>query len=117
MTQQTLSILTISNLALLLILPVLYVLYWNTHPLFNGLYIFNVCVVWLKLISYHQVYSDVRYHIKKAKKLTGKKNVSLEDLPEHFGLPKQVSQDVLKYPNNLTLKQMCVFIFLPTLCF
>lgn len=74
---------------LLAVLPIFFVTWFDTHPLFNVLYIMCTCCVWLKGISYHHVMFDVRLHSEKVKKLS-KKNpiVTYNDLPKDFGLTR-----------------------------
>ena len=105
------------NLTLLLILPVAFVWYFDTNPLFNVLYILNVCIVWLKLVSYHHVWNDVRFHLEKARAMSKKESLRVEDLPEEFGLTKSVAEQVLQYPENISFWRLIQFNILPTLCF
>lgn len=97
-----------------------YVYYFDTHVLFNCAYILNVCIVWFKLISYHHVLNDVRFHLRKAREvanLKDDKKLTAENFPTSFGLTKVVVTEVLKYPENITLKQLLLFQILPTLTF
>jgi len=60
------------NVVFLTVAPVVYIWTMKTHVLFNCIYILNVCIVWFKLISYHHVLNDVRYHIFQARKFSKK---------------------------------------------
>lgn len=94
------------NMFLLAALPVCFVTWFDTNPLFNVLYIMCTCCVWLKGISYHHVLFDVRLHSEKIRDM-GKKETSIatyDDLPHDFGLTRQVAEDVILYPSNLSLK-------------
>lgn len=100
------------NLIILTILPVIYVIYFDTHVLFNCAYILNVCIVWFKLISYHHVLNDVRFHLRKARevgKISQDKMLKTSDFPSSFGLTSVVVNEVLKYPQNITLKQLLLY--------
>lgn len=77
----------------------------------------NVCIVWFKLISYHHVLNDVRFHIHKAQAEKPNKSLTAKDFPSSFGLTTAVINEVLKYPSNITFKQLLLFQVLPTLTF
>ena len=95
------------NIAILMTLPVAFVIWMNTHPLFNSMYIFNVCIVWFKLISWHHVWNDVRHHLKIANERV--KHLTEKNFPKDFGFTHQTILDVLEYPRNLSLWHLFFF--------
>jgi len=68
----------------------------------------------LKLISFHHVYHDNRKLIRKLEVLQEE-----ELYPEVniLGLPKEVYQEALKYPNNLKLSHYIRYLVAPTCCY
>lgn len=88
---------------------------WNveSNPLMATLLMTLTCVNILKLISFHHVYHDVRYLVRR---------VSLTPEPENskynfFNLPTEIYNEALQYPKNLTFKRLLYFLVAPTCCY
>lgn len=86
--------------------------------------------IWfLKFVSYHHIWHDVRYHVSwihskldkkdyksKAKRLE-KKDDDLSKAAKDLNLPEPILKSVMEYPTNVSLVKVIVFCLLPTLNF
>jgi len=89
----------IVNLSLLLIFPVLYIYHRQPNPAGAFVAVWLYAIVFLKLVSY----SHINYRCRQ--NLLEKKDMKI------------LSKGPIIYPNNLTIKNLYYFIFVPTLCY
>ena len=70
--------------------------------------------LFLKLTSFHHVYSDNRYLIDR---ISNTKKESVKDFAAHFNIEKEKMALAASYPDNLRLGHFIRFIFAPTCCY
>ena len=105
--------LIVVNCVCLTIYP-LYVSYHvESHPLLASFLMMLTVTYLLKLISFHHVYHDVRYLVRRAEKVTEPENSKYNFL----NLPKEVYDVALEYPKNLTFSKFLHFVAAPTFCY
>ena|ERR1700733_14185240 len=85
----------------------------ESHPLMAAFLMMLNCTQMLKLISFHHVYHDVRYLVRRAKLTPEPQNSKYN----FFNLPKEVYNDALTYPKNLEFKRLLIFLIAPTCCY
>lgn len=126
----------ILNLLYVLAFPVYYIQTTSLNPLASSFYLMFSCIWMLKFWSYHHIWHDVRYHVIKANKLNqmkdtdmsfhqiktekahrGKISITKEKIGEQLDLPGNVVDEILKYPANVRLYDVWMFLYIPTLCF
>jgi hypothetical protein len=103
------------------------------------LYLLLACTWFLKFLSYHHIWHDVRYHVILAntpedtkdksktngdakikdldKRLKVDEKITEDELSKKLNLPKPIVRGILKYPTNVELKDILIFLLIPTLDF
>lgn len=85
----------------------------ESHPLAATFLMLFTCCYLLKLISYHHVYHDVRILVRRTQLTPEPENSKYN----FFNLPKEVYNEALQYPKNLTFKKLLIFLLAPTCCY
>ena len=104
---------------------------FNIFPIIRMLYLLFAAMWFLKLLSYHHIWHDVRHHVVLANKLDSEEsdvkrerttsyNASDVTLPRDrlsngLNIPQYLLDSVLKYPSNVTLYDVIIFLLIPTL--
>lgn len=90
----------------------------------------------LKFLSYHHIWHDVRYHVILAYKISSSKitkgdvkgieNIPAlrvdkkmieDDLLVKMNLPKPILKSIMDYPSNVSFRDLLLFLVIPTLDF
>jgi len=106
--------LIVSNMLLLLIYPIFVSFQVESPPLLAMYMTMVSTALLLKLISFHHVYHDNRILKRRFDKLGKTKDGADFNL---FNLPKEVYEEAIKYPNNLTLSHFVSYLISPTCCY
>jgi diacylglycerol O-acyltransferase 1 len=126
----------IVNMLYVLIYPVWRGHQFQFHPILRLLYMLSASTWLLKLLSYHHIWHDVRYHLvqiekekqifqkekskgkkKEKKKVSDEEYDTDDELADRLNMPHPILKSVHKYPSNISIKDMLIFILLPTLDF
>mmetsp|Transcript_5303 Transcript_5303/g.4486 ORF Transcript_5303/g.4486 Transcript_5303/m.4486 type:complete len:337 (-) Transcript_5303:35-1045(-) len=114
----------------ILIYPAWYGNKHEFHLLVKALPLLFACMWFLKFLSYHHIWHDVRFHVelskggatnsqkddvKNQKDLSSKTEIG--QIAKRLNLPKPILKSVLEYPNNVDFKSVLVFLLVPTLSF
>ncbi|CAF0732171.1 unnamed protein product [Didymodactylos carnosus] len=102
------------NLFMLLIFPVIYIEIRKPNPIGTFLAVSIYSIVFLKLISYIHINCLCRMQWINDNK--GKKTDIFEESLNDYVTEKS-STILVKYPDNLSLKDLYYFLFAPTLCY
>jgi diacylglycerol O-acyltransferase-1 len=104
LSERSLMILNILNIGSLLIIPISLVRSTNNNLASGIMVLILTVIVWMKLVSYCVVNRENRrlYFLKQTY------------YEEVLGIPKE---QLVTYPNNLTVKDMAYFLLAPTLCY
>ena len=114
----------------ILIYPAWYGFYYELHRMLRVLPLLYAWMWFLKFLSYHHVWHDVRYHqmlakIDSAKESKSSKKEDLKtdskkqaaEIAKKLNLPKAIMKSVVDYPNNVDFKSVWIFVLVPTLSF
>ncbi|CAF0819093.1 unnamed protein product [Rotaria sordida] len=93
----------ILNLSLILIYPVIYIHHRQPNPAGAFIAVCLYSIVFLKLVSYTHINYQCRIDLFK------KKQDQINSII--------ISEGLIIYPNNLTIKNLYYFLFAPTLCY
>lgn len=124
------------NLFSLILMPPYYVYKLNCHPIASSITLAFVSVLFLKLISYHQViywlrkdfrlkyrYNGGSYYryIKRQRSFSSNQLNNLNDLTKLDKISISgdliVEEKLISFPDNLNLKNIYYFVVVPTLCY
>eukprot|EP00057_Strongylocentrotus_purpuratus_P015273 XP_011669747.1 PREDICTED: diacylglycerol O-acyltransferase 1 [Strongylocentrotus purpuratus] len=139
--ERTMTVLVTLNVMTVFIFPVIVILYYKPNPVGSFASLGTYSIAFLKLISYAAVNKWCRdaqsSTSKKSKKSANSSDDSLSrNSPRRHSTPqprKRVTNrrrsegsneeangdqaELVEYPNNLTLNDMCYFMMVPTLCY
>lgn len=124
------------NIIHILISPCFFGWYYKVHPILRLLDLLFTCMWFLKFLSYHHIWHDVRYHVVLAYKMSSSKlsksdvngkesvpelkvhkDMTEDDLLVKMNLPKPILKSILNYPSNVSFKDILLFLVIPTLDF
>lgn len=118
-----LFILILTNLLGLLIFPIVISYRLESHPGIGSYLMLYAVTTFLKLVSFHHVYHDVRYLVKQViaakKKEKHDQKVLEPSMTEGtiFGVSKSVFDVAVTYPKCLTVGNFLRFMMAPTCCY
>ena len=112
-------LLVMANLTALLAYPVICSYRLQSHPGIGSYLMLFATVTFLKLVSFHHVYHDVRYLVKQ---IIAAKKKNQEIKPSKiegtiFGVSKSVYDEAVIYPKCLTTEKFIRFMIGPTCCY
>lgn len=93
MSRYILFALIVLNLVGLFLFPIVMSYKIESHPLMAMYLMMFATGTFLKLVSFHHVYHDNRNMMKRL--------IAEPDNKNPFGLPKEINDEALRYPNNL----------------
>ena len=120
-----LYILIVSNLFALLAFAILFSYYVEMAPAIGIYFMLYSTVTFLKLVSFHHVYHDIRSLVKrviqvKKDEAAGLNTISLEPNMNEgtiLGVKKEDFDEAMTYPKCLTLQKFFRYMLAPTCCF
>eukprot|EP00052_Salpingoeca_macrocollata_P010162 m.79482 g.79482 ORF g.79482 m.79482 type:complete len:442 (+) comp17422_c0_seq1:200-1525(+) len=106
------------NAAAELLIPCWVIITYHPAPLASFLLLFEVCIIWMKLISYFHVNRHYRlsYLATAQRKKTDSDANPVQTSPTHQ-FSAEDTESTVCYPRNLTLKDLFYFAAAPTLCY
>ncbi|CAI2362448.1 unnamed protein product [Moneuplotes crassus] len=120
-------VLILINLFYMLGYPCWFGMYMQVHMLVRVYPLLFSCGFFLKMISYHHIWHDIRYHRSllssdSDKDSKEKPNASQDEdyltkVGKKLNLPKPIARSVIDYPKNIKLFDVIIFILIPTLNF
>ncbi|KAH9528268.1 Diacylglycerol O-acyltransferase 1 [Dermatophagoides farinae] len=116
------------NLASVLLWPIVAVFTIPTHVVAASSFSMMYLIVWLKLYSYHSVNYWCRLHQKKTHKRHNSgdsrqwnnhqhQHQNDNHHHHHTDVTTAINQQLVQYPDNLTISDIYYFICVPTLCY
>eukprot|EP00887_Chlorella_sp_A99_P006596 scaffold3.g6596.t1 len=101
-------LLNLLNTSLAVLAPAAAIHLTAAEPLPGFVLTFAATILWLKLVSYAHVNWDLRMARRKGQVRPGERGS--DQLPEGLEV-------VLRYPENISLRNLAYFVFAPTLCY
>lgn len=121
------------NLSSVFFLPILAISLVKIHVISSAIFCFIYAIVCLKLFSYHSVNYWCRSHQKKSHKRGNSGDYLFVNNNQPNGLPvdndvsnnndgddkikTMIQLNLVRYPKNVTLKDIYYFMLIPTLCY
>ena len=107
------------NLLALLTFPVVISFRLESHPGIGSYLLLYATTTFLKLVSFHHVYHDVRYLVKQVIAAKRQKRVLEPSMSEGtiFGVSKSVYDIAVTYPKCLSAENFLRFMLAPTCCY
>ena len=114
-----LFILIALNLIGLLVFPVVISIRLESHPGIASYLLLFATTTFLKLVSFHHVYHDVRYLVKQVIAAKRSERVLEPSMCEGtiFGVSKSVYDVAVTYPKCLTAENFLRYMIAPTCCY
>jgi len=111
--------LILTNLLGLLTFPIVISYRLESHPGIGSYLMLYAVTTFLKLVSFHHVYHDVRYLVKQVISAKREQKVLEPSMTEGtiFGVSKAVFEVAVTYPKCLKVGNFLRFMIAPTCCY